>query len=213
MAGYLARCGWLDQMSAQPAEQERALQKLFEDSVGQVGKQDGPLVEESTRCQRDRIWKLWEGFCRLAKIDSARVWGDFHIQRDTATQAIQVFLTSYVRNSLQMRFVLDARERAKVRTVTHASTVVGIWRGLVAAADFYIMEPKRRAQPKKARFWRLQWFHAVEGRIAGPGFKVVAWIYEDLALKEGLLLDSPYQKVAAAPPTVRKILFTERLTG
>jgi hypothetical protein len=26
-------------------------------------------------------------------------------------------------------------------------------------------------------------------------------------LKEGLLLDSPYQKVAAAPPTVRKILF------
>ncbi|KAK4113065.1 hypothetical protein N656DRAFT_640875 [Canariomyces notabilis] len=106
-----------------------------------------------------------------------------------------------------MRFVLDARERAKMRTVTNASSVVGVWRGLVAAADFYIMEPKRRAQPKKARFWRLQWLHVVEGRIAGPGFKVVLWIYENLASKEDLVLDSPYQKVAATPSTVRKILF------
>jgi hypothetical protein len=73
-----------------------------------------------------------------------------------------------------MRFVLDARERAKVRAVTHASTVVWTWRGLVAAADFYVMEPKRRAHPGKARSWRLQWFHFVEGHIAGPGFKVVA---------------------------------------
>jgi hypothetical protein len=93
-----------------------------------------------------------------------------------------------------MRFVLDARERAKVRTVTHASTVVVFWRGLVAAADFYIMEPKRRAQPKKARFWRLQWIHTVDGRITGPGFKVVvvsdtlipfflyAWVNTDEAL-------------------------------
>ena len=91
----------------------------------------------------------------------------------TPIDAIQVFLTGYVRHSLHMRFVLDARERAMVRTVTNASSVVEIWRGLVAAADFYIMEPKRKAQPKKARFWRLQWFANVEGRLIGPGFKVV----------------------------------------
>ena len=88
-------------------------------------------------------------------------------------EAIQVFLTSYVRNSLQWRFVLDERERAKVRTVNNTATVVGTWRSLVAAADFHIMEPKRQAQPKKARFWRLQWLHDVEGRLAGPRFKVV----------------------------------------
>jgi len=72
-----------------------------------------------------------------------------------------------------MRIVLDARECAKVRTVTHASTVVDIWRALVAAANFHVMETKRRAQPKRARFWRLQWLHDVEGRLTGPGFKVV----------------------------------------
>jgi hypothetical protein len=110
----------------------------------------------------------------LAKIDSARVWEDFLKQRDKATEAIHIFLTSYVRNSLRMRFVLDARERAKVRAVTHALTVVEVWRRLVAAADFHIMVPKRRAQPNKARFWRLQWLHDVEGSIVGPGFKVVA---------------------------------------
>ena len=32
------------------------------------------------------------------------------------------------------------------------------------------------------------------------------WIYEVLALQENLLLDSPYQKVAATPSAVRKIL-------
>ena len=30
MAGSLDRCGWLDQMSVEPAEQERALQQLFD---------------------------------------------------------------------------------------------------------------------------------------------------------------------------------------
>ncbi|KAI1780360.1 hypothetical protein F4818DRAFT_435568 [Hypoxylon cercidicola] len=113
----------------------------------------------------------------------------------------------YVRNSLQLRFVLDARERAKVRTVRNASTVVVIWRALVAAADFYIMDPKRQAQPKKARLWTLQWLHDVEGRLAGPGFKIVLWIFEELVLKENLLIDSPYQKVGATPSAVRKILF------
>lgn len=112
-------------------------------------------------------------FCRLAKIDSAQVWEGFLIRRDTAIKAIQVFLSSYVKNSLQWRFVLDARERVKARMVNNASTVVLTWRLLVAAADFHIMEPKRQTQPKKARFWKLLWLHDKEGRVAGPGFKVV----------------------------------------
>ena len=61
MAGYPARCGWLDQMSAQPAEQERALRELFENFQSQPKKQIGPFVDESTKGHRDRIWKLWEG--------------------------------------------------------------------------------------------------------------------------------------------------------
>lgn len=95
------------------------------------------------------------------------------MRQDTVIQVIKVFLISYVRNSLQWRFVLDERERVKVRAVNNASTVVIMWRLLVAAADFHIMEPKRQAQPKKARFWRLLWLHDIEGRLAGPGFKVV----------------------------------------
>ena len=43
MAGCLARDGWLDQMSAQPVEQERALQALFEDAKSH---------DRSTRCDR-----------------------------------------------------------------------------------------------------------------------------------------------------------------
>jgi hypothetical protein len=35
---------------------------------------------------------------------------------------------------------------------------------------------------------------------------VIQWVYEELALKENLLLDSPYQKVAATPSAGRKIL-------
>jgi hypothetical protein len=110
-------------------------------------------------------------FCHLVKINSARPWETFLRQGDVET--IKVFLTGYVRNAVQLRFVLDARERAKVRMVRHASTVVLVWRALISAADFHIMEPKRQAQPKKARFWRLQWLHHVEGRLTGPGFKVV----------------------------------------
>ncbi|KAK4148657.1 hypothetical protein C8A00DRAFT_38769 [Chaetomidium leptoderma] len=100
-------------MSAQPAEQQRALQELFAD-VRLEPKEDGPLVEDDTKRKIERIWKLWERFCRLAGIDSDRVWEDFLLLRDTATEAIKVFLASYVRNSTQMRFVLDAREREEV---------------------------------------------------------------------------------------------------
>ncbi len=84
-----------------------------------------------------------------------------------------MFLTSYVRNSLQERIVLDERESVKGRAVTSALSVVMIWRALIAAADFRIMEPKRRDRPKEARSWTLQWLQEVEGRLIGPGFKVV----------------------------------------
>lgn len=40
----LALCGWLDQMSAQPAEQERAFRELFEDVGSRPKTQDGPYV-------------------------------------------------------------------------------------------------------------------------------------------------------------------------
>lgn len=134
------------------------------EALGRVSK---PFVSDASSLS----WLY--SFCRLSKRDSARVWEEFLRGRDGGLDAIQVFLTSYVRKALKMRIVLDAREYAKVRTVTNVSTVVIVWRALVAAADFHVMETKRRAQPKYARFWRLQWLHDVEGRLAGPGFKVV----------------------------------------
>ena len=120
---------------------------------------------------RPLIWFC--SFCRFASIDSASVWEGFRVLQDTASETIKVFLTSYVRNSVQERVVLDEREHAEVRTVTSAVSVLWIWRALVAAADFYIMEPKRQAQPKKARVFRVQWVREVDGRLRGPGFKIV----------------------------------------
>jgi hypothetical protein len=112
-------------------------------------------------------------FCRLSGIDSDQVWEDFLLLRDTATEAIKAFLKGYVQNSTQMRIVLDARERVEEPAVRHAVTVVEVWRALISAADSYVMEHKRRAQPKRARFWRLQWFAFIEGRVRGPAFALV----------------------------------------
>ena len=47
MAAYPTPCGWLDQMPAQPADQEQALQQLFKDTKSQPKKQPGPSVDES----------------------------------------------------------------------------------------------------------------------------------------------------------------------
>ncbi|KAK0627109.1 hypothetical protein B0T14DRAFT_127641 [Immersiella caudata] len=206
MAGLLPQCAWLDQMSAQPAGQEQDFRLLFEDVQSRPDKQDGPLVDKPTNFTRDRVWELWKGFTRLSKRNSSLVWEQFLMGSDAGLHAIKVFLQSYVRNAVQMRIVLDEREFAKVRTVTNASAVVAIWRSLVAAADYHVMEPKRRGQPKKARMWRLLWLHNIEGRLEGPAFKVVLWIYEELALEENLLLDSPYQKIAATPSAVETFL-------
>ncbi|KAK0717012.1 hypothetical protein B0T26DRAFT_675395 [Lasiosphaeria miniovina] len=140
MAGRLPQYDWLDQVSAQPAEQERDFQLLFKYVQSRPDKQNGPLIDKSTNFKRHWIWKLWEGLCRLSKTDSARPWEEFLLGRDRGLYAIKI------------RIVLDARECAKMRTVTHASTVIIIWRALVAAADFHVMEAIRRAQPKKARF-------------------------------------------------------------
>jgi len=60
MAGRPTRYGWLDQMDAQPVEQEQALQEMFDEIEDQSKKQGGPLVDESTMLSRDRIWKIWE---------------------------------------------------------------------------------------------------------------------------------------------------------
>ena len=137
----------------------------------------GPGVEALERVSKPFVrlfvTKPLRSFCRLAKKDWARVWEEFLLGHRAALDTIQGFLQSYVRNSVQMRIVLDAREYAKVRLVTSTSTVVGVWRLLVAAADFHVMEAKRQAQPERASSLRLLWFHNVEGRLEGPAFKVV----------------------------------------
>jgi len=96
------------------------------------------------------VAKPLRSFCRLTKRNSARVWEEFLLGRREARRTIQGFLQSYVRNALQMRIVLNAREYAKMRVVTNASTVVGVWRLPVAAADFYVMGAKRQVQPERA---------------------------------------------------------------
>lgn len=137
----------------------------------------GVLADSVSKCSLEKMafrpLNQLRSFCSLTRIDSTRVWEDFLLLRDTASEKIKFFLTSYVQKSKQKRFVLGAHECEEVRTVTSAQRVVNIWRALISAADAYVMEPKRRAQPKKAHFWRLQWFAFIEGTVRGPAFKLV----------------------------------------
>lgn len=56
---------------------------------------------------------------------------------------VQGFLHRYVENSYKERVALGPEERAMVRTVNSAYSVIEVWRRLVAAADFKVLRAER----------------------------------------------------------------------
>ena len=58
---------------------------------------------------------------------------------DAGVQApVQAFLHKYVENSVKERVMLGPEERAMVRTLNSAYSVIEVWRRLVASADFKV---------------------------------------------------------------------------
>lgn len=58
---------------------------------------------------------------------------------------VQTFLHTYVVNSVKERVVLGPEERAMVRTLNSAYSVIEVWRRLIASADFKVLRGERRA--------------------------------------------------------------------
>ncbi|KAK4111496.1 hypothetical protein N656DRAFT_846248 [Canariomyces notabilis] len=182
-----------------------------------------PFVAPGTKAQRDRIWVAWTDFCELTRkkeaaidsrsgFDSCRFWVDFaqDPSNPNVLAPIQTFLHKYVESSYKERVVLGPEERAMVRTVNSAYSVIEVWRRLVAAADFNVLHVERAAlrrngQAQKAGRLVLMWEQEGEKR-EGPAYSIVRWIRQTLTPTLGLEMGSSYEKVEAIAADIIVIL-------
>jgi hypothetical protein len=82
-----------------------------------------------------------------------------------------------VDSSYKERVVLGPEERAMIRTLNSTYSVIEVWRRLIAAADFNVLRPERRAlrrqdEPEKASRLVLKWEQEGEKR-EGPAYTIV----------------------------------------
>ncbi|KAL2020081.1 hypothetical protein VTK56DRAFT_8885 [Thermocarpiscus australiensis] len=80
-------------------------------------------------------------------------------------------------NSYKERIVLGPEERAMVRTVNSAYSVIEVWRRLVAAADFKVLRAERAALRRNDKLLEanrlfLKWAQEGEKR-EGPAYSIV----------------------------------------
>jgi hypothetical protein len=90
---------------------------------------------------------------------------------------VKAFLHTYVENSVKERVVLGPEERAMVRTLNSAYSVIEVWRRLVASADFKVLRGERAALRKAERYLEadrlfLRWEQEGERR-EGPAYLIV----------------------------------------
>jgi hypothetical protein len=90
---------------------------------------------------------------------------------------VRTFLHEYVESAYKERVLLGHEERAMVRTVNSAYSVIEVWRRLVAAADFNVLRVERAAlrrndQAQKASRLVLKWEQEGEKR-EGPAYSIV----------------------------------------
>ncbi len=107
-------------------------------------------------CERDRVGRTLMALCARSfygisreageEVDASQWWVDFACEpSDPVRQsAAKSFLHMYVESSWQERVVLGPEERAPVRTVNSAQSLIEVWRRLVAAADWKVLRLKRR---------------------------------------------------------------------
>ncbi|KAK4205859.1 hypothetical protein QBC37DRAFT_407634 [Rhypophila decipiens] len=56
------------------------------------------------------------------------------------------------RNSVKERIVLGPEERAMVRTLNSAYSVIEVWRKLIRAADFKVLRGERKPLPGRTKY-------------------------------------------------------------
>ena len=89
---------------------------------------------------------IYSYFRLVIKVDSDSVWIDQCLDKDLAKNRCRGFLKAYVKDSFQERPVLGPEETAEKRTVNSASSLLNVWRCLIAKADATILLEKRRQE-------------------------------------------------------------------
>lgn len=84
-------------------------------------------------------------------------------------------------NSVKERVVLGPEERAMVRTLNSAYSVIEVWRRLIASADFKVLRGERRALRGREKYLEadrlfLRWEQEGDKRD-GPAYLIVK-VYE-----------------------------------
>ncbi|KAI6082452.1 hypothetical protein F4821DRAFT_247161 [Hypoxylon rubiginosum] len=157
---------------------------------------DKPFVGDDTLKERDRLWCAWTQFCDDTRGDSRNAWLTFvkHPETSEGQAPFRAFLRTYVETSVQRRPVLDSREYEWKRMVNSAFSLTEVWRRIVASAENHIMRHQRKDYPSQAETWRLRWISKDEGSRQGPAYRIVRWIFVELAPEIGLETVPTYQK-------------------
>ncbi|KAH6653544.1 hypothetical protein BKA67DRAFT_323734 [Truncatella angustata] len=169
-----------------------------------------PFVAPSTAKARNKIWGEWLQHCEDASTESVSAWTMFlrNSQSSEGQAPFRAFLRTYVESSVKKTLVLGPEEFVYVRTVDMAFTVQEVWRRLVAAAENHVMSALRQQYPSEASTWRLRWMSKEEGKKEGPAFRIVQWIFQELAPEIGLCTDPSYRKIEMTSTDVDVILTT-----
>ncbi|KAG7293987.1 hypothetical protein NEMBOFW57_004048 [Staphylotrichum longicolle] len=146
------------------------------------------------------------------KIDPYRFWVDFaseSIER-ICSGTSPGFLHQYVVNSEKERVVLGPEERAMIRTLNSAYSVIEVWRRLVASADFKVLRGERRALRAREKYLEaerlfLRWEQEGEKRD-GHAYLIVKWSLVKLSPTLNLEINTLYVKLEATTADIIIIL-------
>ncbi|KAI1326324.1 hypothetical protein F5Y16DRAFT_234669 [Xylariaceae sp. FL0255] len=171
---------------------------------------DSPFVADNTLKERDRVWNRWIRFCDDYDLKNEDVWVTFvhHPERAEAQAPFRGFLHRYVDESVQRRPILGPEEYEDRRMLDSAHSVTEIWRRLVASAEHRVFKQKRREGGPAAASLKLRWISKEEGGREGPAYRIVKWVFIELAPSLGLQVDPSYEKVEMTSTDVHDLVVT-----
>lgn len=194
LAGRTAVCPPPDRLD-EDARTALFLESLKECQAAAAFCDSGPVLSPTVDRKRAKIWDKWKEYCDKIKVDHIKIWRDYidNCLNETIQATFQGFLLSYCRSVVKRVIVLDDREVIWALEITTRSSVVEIWRQLVAAADKRAIAPLR-SNPDDAQYWKLRWDVKYEGTKSGPAFLIVQWIQKYLGPLLELDAKLPYSK-------------------
>ncbi|KAI1157749.1 hypothetical protein F5B18DRAFT_643736 [Nemania serpens] len=171
---------------------------------------DSPFVAEDTLKERNRVWNSWIRFCDDYTLKGEDVWITFaqYPEKAEAQAPFRGFLHRYVDDSVQRRPILGPEEYENKRMLDSARSVTEIWRRLVASAEHRVFKPRRREGGPAAAALKLRWDCKEEGEREGPAYRLVKWIFTELAPLLGLQIDPSYEKVEMTSIDVHDFVVT-----